>query len=245
MFTRSPAPMPAPQSLIFAAVVGGLAGAYASIWGMYRDSIYQGFGAGRFVGSVVVGTVAAMALQSALRLTLPQPAALMLLFGLAYGAHRGIYQSGKIFTRPRDESELFIPNMFSSGSVSVTSRSARVAASICYVIAVGFFLAALAQLDRNASGPPTLAKSAFAGLVAGLIVATGGAWRDAPAEGFQTMRFIRSPSMTIPLALLLSLLTQSYLCLAIAAIGYERAAVETWKVFCAHVASRLRTGPWS
>ena len=237
--------MPAPQPLILAAVVGALAGAYASMWKMHRNSIYQGFSAGCFTGSIVVGAIVAMAMEWLLQLALPEPSAVVLLFGLAYAAHRGSYQSWRTCFRLRDPSDFAIPRRFNGGGISVTSRSGRIAADLCYVLAVGLFLVALAQLDRSAAGPATLAKSALAGLVAGVIIATGGAWKHAPTDGFQMPTFIRSPSITVALALGLSFLTDSYLHLAVAAIGYERAVVETWKIFCAHIAARLSTGPWA
>ena len=221
------------QSLLVAAVVGALAGTHAAIWGMYKDSIYEGFESGTFVRSIIVGTVAAISLQIVLRLALPEPAALVVLFGLAYAAERGIVEVWKTFIRDEDQSKFFIPMAFSIRGVAVANRSARLAAGIGYMIVVGVVLLAIAQLDRGVPGPPTLPKSAFAGLVVGLIIAIGGAWKDAPKEGFHVIKFFRSPSMTIACALGLSLLTGSYLHAAVAAIGYERAAVETYKTFLA------------
>jgi hypothetical protein len=221
------------QSLLVAAVAGALAGTHAAIWGMYKDSIYEGFETGTFVRSIIVGTVAAISLQIFLRLELPKPAALVVLFGLAYAAERGIVEVWKTFLRDQDQSKFFIPMAFSVRGVPVASRGARVAAGIGYVTVVGAFLGALAQLDRGAPGPPTLPKSAFAGMVVGLIIAIGGAWKDAPKERFQATKFFRSPAVTVAFALALSFLTNSHLHVAVAAIGYERAAVETYKTFLA------------
>ena len=226
--------MPTFESLVAAAAVGALAGTHASIWGMYKDSIYEGFNGICFVRSIVVGTLAAIVLQWTLRLALPEPGALILLFGLAYAAERGICETWKTFFRNQDQSKFFIPMAFSIGGVPVQSRVARIAAGIGYAIAIALLLLGLAQLDRGVSGPPTLARSAFAGLIVGVIIAIGGAWKDAPKEGFQIMKFFRSPSMTIAFALALSFLTDRYLYLAVSAIGYERAAVETYKTFLAH-----------
>jgi hypothetical protein len=69
------------------------------------------------------------------------------------------------------------------------------------------------------------------GLVAGLIVAVGGGWKDAPKEGFDPLKFMRSPAMTVVAALVLSRFTDSALLMAVGAIGYERAAAETYKTF--------------
>jgi hypothetical protein len=225
--------MPNPQSLVIAAAVGTLAGTHASIWGMYKDSIYEGFESGTFVRSIIVGTVAAIALQIFLRLELPEPAPLVVLFGLAYAAERGVVEVWKTFLRNQDQSKFFIPMAFSVRGVPVASRGARLAAGIGYVIVVGAFLLVVARLDRGVPGPPTLLNSTFVGLVVGVIIAVGGAWKDAPKEGFHVMKFFRSPSVTVAFALALSFLTDSYLHVAVAAIGYERAAVETYKTVLA------------
>ncbi len=92
-------------------------------------------------------------------------------------------------------------------------------------------LVVIAQLDRGTQGPPSAARVALAALAMGAIVALGGAWKDAPKEGFEPLKFFRSPSMTVLFALLLSRLTDSYLEATVAAIGYERAAAETYKTF--------------
>ena len=221
-------------SLIIPAAVGLLAGTHASIWGMYKDSIYEGFDTGTFVRSMIVGTVAAIVLQTALALPLPDPAALVMLFGLTYAAERGVVEVWKTFFRAQEQSKFFIPMAFSIRGVPVASRAARIAAGVGYAIALGLILLAIAQLDRGETGPATLVRSAFAGLVVGFVIALGGAWKDAPKEGFRVLKFFRSPSMTVAFALGLSSLTDSHLHAAVAAIGYERAAVESWKTFLAH-----------
>jgi len=63
------------------------------------------------------------------------------------------------------------------------------------------------------------------------IVAVGGGWKDAPKEGFDLVKFFRSPLMTMAWALLLSRFTDSSLLIAVGAIGFERATAETYKTF--------------
>ena len=225
--------MPTLPPLVIAAIVGALSGTHAAIWGMYKDSIYEGFSAGRFMRSIIVGTAAAMLLQVALGLHLRNAASLLMLFGLAYAAERGIVEVWKTFFRTQDQSKYFIPMTFSIGGVPVKSRARRVTAGVGYVVVVSLLLLTLAQLDRDVTGPLTLGTSAIAGLVVGVMIAGGGAWKDAPKEGFDPLKFFRSPAVTVAFALALSPLTDSYLYLAAAAIGYERAAVETYKTFLA------------
>ena len=93
--------------------------------------------------------------------------------------------------------------------------------------------------------PLTLAKCALAGLVAGLIVAAAGAWKHGRQDGFEGVRFIRSPLLVMTFAVALSFLADSYLYVTAAAIGCERVVVGAWKAFCAYVALRLRDGPWA
>ena len=222
---------PAWQSLALAGAVGVLSGIDTAIWGMYKDASHEGFTAARFARSVVVGAAAAVAIQAVLQLALPSAAAIIVLFGLAYATERGIVEVWKTFVRVEDQSKYFIPMQFSIRGVPVASRAARLGAGAVYVVVVALCLFAVSRLDRTAVHRPSLALLALLGLGAGGIIAVGGAWKDAPKEGFQLLKFFRSPCMTVSFAVLLGLLTSSYLEATVAAIGYERATVEMYKTF--------------
>jgi len=219
------------QSLALAAVVGALSGTHTAIWGMYKDAIHEGFAVRRFVRSVIVGGAVAVAIQLALALPLPGAAAVIVLFGLAYAAERGIVEVWKTFVREEDQSKYTIPMQFSLHGVPVRGRAARLAAGAAYVCIVALCLVAVTHVELGPLGAPTLLRSALIGLTVGAIIAFGGAWKDAPTEGFDMLKFFRSPCMTVVFALLLSHLTDSYLQLAVGAIGYERATAETYKTF--------------
>ena len=224
-------------SLAIAAAVGVCSGSHAAIWGMYKDAAHEGFDVARFSRSMIVGAIVAVALIVVLRVALPDAAALaipgagalVLLFGLAYAAERGVVEVWKTFVRDEDQAKYTIPMQFSIMGSPVKDRGTRLAAGLCYVVLVSLFLFAIAQLD--ASGPLRLWKSALVGLGVGMIIAVGGGWKDAPTEGFDLLKFFRSPAMTVAFSLLLSHLTGSYLEVAVAAIGYERATAETYKTF--------------
>ena len=74
-------------------------------------------------------------------------------------------------------------------------------------------------------------RAACAGFLVGIVIAIGGAWKDAPVEGFEPLKFFRSPALTTLCALLLFPLSSSVLLSAAAAVGYERAASENYKTF--------------
>lgn len=219
------------QSFIIAGAIGLLSGTHTAIWGMYKDAVHEGFAASRFARSMIVGAFAAVMVQAVLGLALPGPAALVVLFGLAYATERGIVEVWKTFVRTEDQSKYFIPMQFSVRGVPVASRGARIAFGAAYVALVGLCLLAISRIDHAPGTIPSATRAALAGLAVGTIVAVGGGWKDAPKEGFDPLKFFRSPIMTVLYALILSRLTDSYLQMAVAAIGFERATAETYKTF--------------
>lgn len=75
-----------------------------------------------------------------------------------------------------------------------------------------------------------LALNIFAGFLAGLLCALGGALKDAPYEGFKPRTFPRSIIVGTVWGVLSILLTTDFF-LAFAFSGYcERATVEGWKI---------------
>lgn len=216
------------SATLIAALVGLLSGTHAAIWGMYKDAVHEGFTMNRFARSIIIGGICAVGLQAMLKVPM-QPGPLVLLFGLAYAAERGIVETWKTFVRDEDQSKYFIPMQFSLRGEPVKSRRIRLIAGVVYIVLVGLALWAIASLDR--SGRPGDLTVALVGLAAGLIVAVGGGWKDAPKEGFEPVKFMRSPAMTVAFVLLLSRFTDSALLMAVGAIGFERATVETWKTF--------------
>lgn len=218
-------------ALSLAALVGALAGTHAAIWGMYKDALHEGFAPSRFARSIVVGALAGLLVQSVLALVLPAPSALLLLFGVAYATERGAIELWKTFVRVEDQAKYFIPMAFSVRGVPVANRWVRLGAGVAHVAVVGGALALLARLDRDVVPPLDVARTALAGLGVGTLVALAGAWKDAPKEGFDPLKFLRSPSVTVVAALLLGRFAESYFVVATASIGFERAVVETWKKF--------------
>jgi len=219
------------DSLAIACAVGIMSGSHASIWGMYKDALHEGFGLTTFARSIMIGAVVAMVIQAILHLPLPGPQALVLLFGLAYGAERGIIEIWKTFFRDEDQSKYFIPMQFSIRGVPVANAGARIAAGFGCIAVVVLSLAVVARLDSGAATLSHLTRAGLAGLVVGMLAAAGGSWKDAPKEGFEIVKFFRSPMLTVLFACLLAQLTTNYLLISIAAIGYERATAETYKTF--------------
>jgi hypothetical protein len=220
-----------PLQLLVAAGIGTLSGTHASIWGMYKDAPHEGFTWPRFFRSIVLGAALGVFVQWILRLPLPSPGALFVLFGVAYGAERGVVEVWKTFIREEDQSKYFIPMQFAVGGVPVVGRGKRLAAGAAYVVAVAALLTFVARLDRPADPTDAMIRAALIGLVPGMIVAISGCWKDAPKEGFDLLKFFRSPIMTVVYAVALARVTDNYLAVAAGAIGLERATAETYKTF--------------
>jgi hypothetical protein len=215
--------------MLIAAVVGLMSGLHTAIWGMYKDSAHEGFGPVRFARSILIGSMSAMLIESLLALNLAQPGQLVLLFGLAYAAERGIVETWKTFFRDEDQSKYFIPMQFTMLGRPVESRGARMLAGAGYILVCGLGLSAIDSFDLRFEATP--ATAAAAGLLVGLVIAVGGGWKDAPKEGFSILKFFRSPLMTVSYAILLAGLTDRHMLIAAASIGFERATAETWKKF--------------
>ncbi|HMC56568.1 MAG TPA: hypothetical protein VKH19_15435 [Gemmatimonadaceae bacterium] len=224
--------------IAIAAVVGMVSGTHTAIWGMYKDAAHEGFSAIRFSRSIVVGGCVAVLLYAMLQsfaansaaLAIPSPGALLVLFGLAYAGERGIVEVWKTFFRNEDQSKYTIPMQFYVRGAPVSPRL-RAVLGTAYAVVILAIIYGMAMLDAGRTGPASRVTVALVGLSVGIVIACGGAWKDAPTEGFELLKFFRSPAMTVSFALLLSLLSDSYVEIAIAAIGYERAAAETYKTF--------------
>lgn len=91
-----------------------------------------------------------------------------------------------------------------------------------------------------------LVEGAIVGFFSGLAVAAGGAIKDAPYEGFDTLKFFRSPAV----AAVEGAITKNIFpglndgILFFSTIGTERLTIETYKVLRAHMPSKFLGGEW-
>lgn len=219
------------MTLAIALVIGLLAGAHCATWGMYKDAPHEGFTLRKYFRSILVGGVTALLLVTLFEFDLRYAGAMLVLFGLTYVTERGIVEVWKTFVREEDQSKYFIPMGLHVGGRVVVGRARRLAAGAAYVAAVVLILLGVAAMDRHPPALPRMVLVLLVGSIGGWISAFGGAWKDAPIEGFELLKFFRSPATTMFFAVLLSFFTDSYLFIALAALGYERAAIETYKTF--------------
>lgn len=214
-----------------AALIGSLSGLHAATWGMYKDALYEGFSARKYCRSVMVGAAAGVSIQLLMRFDLGTAAGAVLLFGLAYGLERALVEWHKSFIRVEDQSKYFIPMQFAVVGRVVSSRRVRAAVGIGSAAMVALVVLGLAGLERAGPAAFPLGRVLMVGSIGGWISALGGAWKDAPKEGFQLLKFFRSPALATAYGLVLSALTTSYLAIAFGALGLTIATIETHKKF--------------
>lgn len=216
---------------VLAALVGLMAGLHAATWGMYKDAPHEGFSGRRYLRSPLLGTVLCVVVQAATGLDPRDPASLVVLFGMVYAVERAVAEIYKTFLREEDQSKYFIPMQFHVMGRVVQSRAARLLAGFLYTALLVTLVVAVAYLDRSGAGRELGWAALMIGSLGGWISAFGGAWKDAPSEGFQLFKFFRSPLLALVYAAGLSYLTDNLLAITLAATGYTVATTESYKTF--------------
>jgi hypothetical protein len=216
---------------LVALAVGLIAGTHTATWGMFKDSPHEGFTWRRYSRSIWLAGILALIVQAIARLDLTSAGGLFVLFGVTYVCERACVEFYKTFLREEDQSKYFIPMQFAVKGRVVRDRRKRwlagaavVAAALVLVIAVWFLQRAALTVDQ------TMLLVAV-GSLGGWFSAFGGAWKDAPIEGFETLKFFRSPLFAAGYAFILSRFTNSYFLIPLGALGFTIATLETYKTF--------------
>ena len=216
---------------LLAAGIGLLAGAHTATWGMYKDAPHEGFSRWKYFRSILLGTAIAVVISLLTGLDPRLPADLVILFGATYAVERGLAEWYKTFLRDQDQSKYFIPMQFAVFGKVVRSRGARLLAGAGYIGMLLGMVVLVWAIDRSVPRPHPLALVVLVGGIGGWISAFGGAWKDAPYEGFQSFKFFRSPLIASLYALGMSQLSDNLLLVTLAATGFTVATTETYKTF--------------
>jgi hypothetical protein len=197
---------------------------------MYKDAPHEGFERRKFLRSILLGGVIGPGAAHLMRLDPTTASGAVLLFGVVYVLERLIAEIYKTFLRQSDQSKYAIPMQLAVLGRPVQSRAVRVVLGAAYS-AVLLGLAILVHRYLGQAGQLSPAMVALVGSIGGLVSACGGAWKDAPFEGFQPLKFLRSPLLAAGWALLLAQLSADIIVVALAATGYTIATTESYKTF--------------
>jgi hypothetical protein len=219
------------MTLLLAAGIGLLAGAHTATWGMYKDAPHEGFSWWKYFRSILLGTTIAVVIAWLADLDPGRAADLVILFGATYAVERGLAEWYKTFIRNQDQSKYFIPMQFAVFGKVVQSRGARLLGGVLYFGLLLAMVLVVYAIDRGVPRPHHTWLVVLVGGIGGWISAFGGAWKDAPYEGFQTFKFFRSPFIASLYAYGLGHLSENLLLVTLAATGYTVATTETYKTF--------------
>ncbi|HEX2249964.1 MAG TPA: hypothetical protein VHH32_06415 [Gemmatimonadales bacterium] len=218
-------------NILAAILVGLLSGLHVASWGMYKDAPHEGFELRKYLRSILVGVGLGAAAGAVLPLDVTAPAGFAVLFGVVYVVERALGEIYKTFFRQEDQSKYTIPMQFAVFGTTVESRALRAVLGLGYLGVMLGMLALVAAYQRLAGPELSLIEVACVGSAGAWISALGGAWKDAPIEGFQILKFFRSPTLAALWALLLAQLTPDLVLVTLAATGYTIATTETYKSF--------------
>jgi hypothetical protein len=218
---------------LVATIIGALAGLHVSIWGYYKDAPHEGFSWPRFFRSTVVGAAVGAVGHYYVRWDLAaDPGARFVYWGLCYCLERAVSEFWKYFIREEDQGKYFIPMQFGIMGRPIKDPRIRIPIGIAIGVLCVLLGLGLISLDRRyAHDLPPWATVVTVGAAFGWISAFGGAWKDAPIEGFETFKFFRSPGIAAAWALIVIQLQTSWVVLALAAEGFTVASIETYKKF--------------
>jgi hypothetical protein len=220
------------SSYVIATLIGALAGIHTCTWGMYKDAPHEGFTWGKYFRSMWVGAILGGGAHYFTQWDLGDPGARFVYWGLIYCLERAATEFWKYFIREEDQSKYFIPMQF--GVMGKPMKDARKRITIGLIVAAACFgvFFAIRALEEAAGGAwPRWLVVVTVGSFFGWISAFGGAWKDAPIEGFETFKFFRSPAVAASWAFIVSLFIPSWTAIAIAAEGFTVASIETYKTF--------------
>lgn len=219
------------MELLIALIVGLAAGLHTSTWGMYKDAPYEGFTWPRYFRSTIISILASGAVYLVTKMDLTQASNMVVLYGFTYVIERAIMEYYKTFLREQDQSKYFIPMQFSIMGNVVQSRAARLSAGAAYFVGVALTAYGIAYLQSTSFHPSGWIIVLTIGSIGGWISAFGGAWKDAPKEGFEILKFFRSPLIALSYAIMLASFTDNYLFIAFGGLGYTVGTIETYKTF--------------
>jgi hypothetical protein len=211
--------------------VGLAAGLHSATWGMYKDAPHEGFTWSTYVRSPIVATLIALCLVTWTGIDVTTAAGITVLFGVTYGLERAFLEIYKSFMRVEDQSKYTIPMQFSIRGKVVESAALRWATGIAYMGVELLVLYGIHRASEWGAAMPTLLVVFLVGSAGGWISAFGGAWKDAPIEGFHTFKFFRSPGVAFTYGLVMAALTTEHVFVFLGAIGYTVASIETYKTF--------------
>jgi hypothetical protein len=203
-----------------------MAGLFTAAWGAYKDAPYERFSHGSFWRSLVfsAGILGVLCAMEPTRASLSR-LALVQVFFLVMGIERLAIEIYKPCFRREDQAKYLIPQDFAFLGFRLVSERWKYVAG---VVLIAGTLAVLRLDDQVASYRTHL----IVAVSVGLFICCGGAAKDAPYEGFQPRKFLRSALVLAAASPVLHRMGPAPLGLSLfMAGGVERLLVESYKTY--------------
>ncbi len=168
------------------AATAAVSGLYTSLWGAFKDSPWEGFKPRTFPRSILFSLgIAGLLLGVPILRARIAGLGFVEIFFLVMGIERFLAELWKGFFRTESQEKYFVPSRITLLGHPVRSEALR--------LGVGVLLVALVLVVLFVGLPVRgFAGYLAVGYLTGLLVAGGGAYKDAPFEGFKILRFQRS-----------------------------------------------------
>jgi hypothetical protein len=218
-------------------MIGAAAGLSMALLGGLKDTRYgnEAFSGRVFARSPIVGSLLA---AGSLWVGWPyaRTASPVVAFLAVIAMERLATETYKLFVRPAPAGRR-VPSQAAVFGRPIESPTLRLLLGLLFVLVAATILVVVGRLGMIAPG---IAAICF-GSCAGGLVAVGGAWKDAPIEGWSTRAFFRSPLVAAFVAAVIPLATDSQaaavggptnaITLFFVCLGGERLLVESYKAF--------------
>ena len=218
------------DSTLLLMLVGACAGLHSASWGAFKDSPYEPFLFRKFFRSILLGILAAFMAKIFLATQGVHVINLGVMYGIIVVMERAVTELGKSYFRNEPQDKYKIPSQAHFLGKVVKSNTRRMLMGIGYTLAFILFTLGVFAIPTDAIQNRLFAGMLF-GLAGGLLMALGGGLKDAPIEGFDAVKFMRSPVIGLAAGGVLSSLTDSYGIVMLAAMGIERMVTEAYKTF--------------
>jgi hypothetical protein len=205
-----------------------VAGIHAATWGAYKDSPYEGYHPIRQLRTIVVAALIAVL---GVGTGLVDPHTALPAIGVIYALERLATEWWKTILRVDDQSAYSIPMRLGFRGRPVDVDWIRHGCGVLVLAALIASGASVHAAQNVLDGLPWWLVAVTVGGLGGWMTAVGGAWKDAPVEGFSGWKFLRSPAVATAWALPLTLMTSSWVTLCLAAGGLAVFSIETYKTF--------------
>jgi hypothetical protein len=210
--------------------ITALSGLYTSLWGAFKDSPFERFKPATFPRSIYFSIAIFLALYFfPFFHTDLQALGLFQLFFLVMGVERFLAELYKGFFRTEDQAKYFVPSRITFFGRHVASDALR------YLVGAVLVLLVFASMTLQVRVVPFwgFLLTAYA---TGLLVSLGGAYKDAPFEGFKPLKFQRSGAVLALLSPLFYWLNDPLTPVPLGFLiymngGLERFAIEYYKTY--------------